>query len=65
MYLAQVGQYAAFCHSYLTVIITIYIQSEGLVLYTMELMYFLRTRSKVPKPKKSKPHRYPKYNIEG
>lgn len=63
MYLAQVGQYAVFCHSCLTVII--YIKTEGLILYTMELIYFLRISSKVPKSKKSKPHCYPKCNTEG
>lgn len=57
MDLAQVGQYAVFCHSHLTttatIIIIIYIKSERLMLCTMELMYFLRTSSKMPKIKKA------------
>lgn len=53
MYLAQMGQYAVFCYSHLTIITIIYMKSEGLMLYTIELMCFLRTSSKMSKSKKS------------
>lgn len=68
MYLATVGQNTIFCHSYVTVIIItiiiIYIKNEGLMLCTMELIFF-EQGVKSQKAKILKPHGHPKYNTEG